>query len=291
MNPQKLLLSLILVIKISFVFGCDCKSLGNFASANQLADLVVYGQIIDYQDYDTAYNGQILKRSMLFEITEKWRGIERRDTVIIWGDGGMDCRPYISHFDLGSKWVLALMQFDYRGRKDYEISECGEFYMPVVHQQVKGRMYNGNRKQKSFSLQATKKIVLAPEKHPVYPMRTGRSPATKGLSYDIKLDTLPSCTIGFDSLRKLVNEQIILPPDLLQQGDYYLIHAQVIITKDRKFLYNNTIQNEYRPNIKTRFLEVQIGKILEKILDWQPGCYHGEAVNAQITIPILLAYK
>jgi len=71
--------------------------------------------------------------SMEVEMIYKYKGKETRKNVIVWGDPGNLCRPYLSNFKEGQYYVIALSAV---GKKtpeekdtDYFISICGAYWL------------------------------------------------------------------------------------------------------------------------------------------------------------------
>jgi hypothetical protein len=73
-----------------------------------------------------------IHEKMEVEIMKTFKGNEKRKRIVVWGDNGMLCRPYIDNFKKGDTYYLAL---DPEG-EDYEISVCGEYYLHVNNNQV-----------------------------------------------------------------------------------------------------------------------------------------------------------
>ena len=73
--------------------------------------------------------------SMEVEIIDTYRGTENRKKVIVWGDPGHLCRPYLSQFKKGQFYVIAFNEgspnrgHDEEMASDYSISNCGGFWL------------------------------------------------------------------------------------------------------------------------------------------------------------------
>lgn len=75
--------------------------------------------------------------SMEVEMIKKYKGIERRTTLTVWGDNGNLCRPYLSNFAFEAYYIMAF----YNGDSDlidspekateYAIINCGCYWLPV----------------------------------------------------------------------------------------------------------------------------------------------------------------
>lgn len=74
---------------------------------------------------------------MEVEIINTYQGNETRKKIIVWGDPGNMCRPYLSQFKEGQHYVIAFNQEypnngnDGEKPTDYSISNCGAFWLSV----------------------------------------------------------------------------------------------------------------------------------------------------------------
>ena len=72
---------------------------------------------------------------MEVEVIKIYKGHESRKKVIVWGDNGMLCRPYLSQFDTKQYYVIAFEKGNTgrgnTGEKetDYAISICGDYWL------------------------------------------------------------------------------------------------------------------------------------------------------------------
>lgn len=71
---------------------------------------------------------------MEVEIIEQYIGNEKRKKVKIWGDNGIECRPYLSRFKKGNYYIISFFK---EGPNDYYISNCGENWLNVDFKQKK----------------------------------------------------------------------------------------------------------------------------------------------------------
>jgi len=65
------------------------------------------------------------------------RGAERRSVVTVLGGDGATCRPPVTGFPPGTRWVLALTRI---AAREYALSYCGEFWLEVRADQAVGRI-------------------------------------------------------------------------------------------------------------------------------------------------------
>jgi len=127
---QFLILIFTLIGTVSTI-ACDCDWAGNFLTAGIKQDLVVKVKILGHYKQD-----QDINEKMTVEIIEKYKGTETRKTITVWGDNGMECRPYVDYFKNGQVYFLALTKIG----NDYYQSNCGEFYLTVLDGKVKSEI-------------------------------------------------------------------------------------------------------------------------------------------------------
>ena len=70
-------------------------------------------------------------------VVEVLRGAERRSVVTVLGGDGATCRPPVTGFPPGTRWVLALTR---AGAREYALSYCGEFWLEVRADRAVGRI-------------------------------------------------------------------------------------------------------------------------------------------------------
>lgn len=275
------------MIGSSNVFACDCGYLGGFVYSNQAADIVVYGTVLEYDSIGTP-DSPDNPYSIKFLIKEKLRGIENRDTIIVWGDNGFECRPYIDIFKPNTDWILALDKLKNPGKDEYEISICGEFYVPVENGKAIGKIFGWDYEQveKEYDYQFVKNLVLNPLDYPAQRPEKRLRKTKEGLEYMTNCDSLPNNTLDINTINKIVIENIVIPPTFLSCGDSYLIHIKAIIDKNGKFHANGA----YGLNKTNELIAIenQISKLLQNTGTWKVGYEANEPVSSELIIPILL---
>lgn len=136
--PKSLIVFLIIFLSFTHsVNACSCESEGPFLTVAQSGDLVALVRITKYLSFREIQKQQI-PMSMEAEIISIYKGTENRKTIKVWGDYGHLCRPYLSHFDSGSFYVISF----FKGRdgkkgfahpdetsNDYYISICGDYWL------------------------------------------------------------------------------------------------------------------------------------------------------------------
>jgi len=128
MSMKKLLLLFVLVYAGYINLSCKCGWAGNFLRVAPYEDLVVKARVLSLHKHHSD-----IHEKMEVEIIKTFKGNEKRKRIMVWGDDGKSCRPYIDNFKKGHTYYLALNPEG----KDYEISVCGQYYLQVDQNQVK----------------------------------------------------------------------------------------------------------------------------------------------------------
>lgn len=134
---KRIYLVLITVLALSSrSVACDCDYAGDFMKVAPEKEFVALIQIVKYLTFDDIY-GHKIPMSMEVEIVEIYKGKEEKRKVVVWGDNGALCRPYLSEFKLGKYYVIAFHRASNElhhekveeTSSDYAISNCGEYWM------------------------------------------------------------------------------------------------------------------------------------------------------------------
>ena len=104
-----------------------CKA--DAASHGLGTDLVVLGEARSYY-----------RHSMDVAVIEVLKGGEDRREIRVWGDSGALCRPYVTAFPRGTRWIFALKRLGEPTARDYAISVCGEYWLEARGDQAVGRI-------------------------------------------------------------------------------------------------------------------------------------------------------
>ena len=107
--------------------ACSCMWAGPFTKVALGTDLVV---LADVQAY--------YRHGMDVTVLDVLKGTEDRPVIRVWGDTGALCRPYVTAFLRGTRWILALKREP--GTRDYIISVCGDYWLEVRGDQAVGRI-------------------------------------------------------------------------------------------------------------------------------------------------------
>lgn len=132
----KLLISLCFLLLYTIpAKSCGCEVEAPFLKIAPATPLIVVVEIKDHLTFEYL-EGEEVPMSMSVEIIRVLKGIETRTEITVWGNNGLMCRPYLSIFDIGSKWVMAFGENPTDGHEralssDYAISDCGEYFLEV----------------------------------------------------------------------------------------------------------------------------------------------------------------
>ncbi len=126
------------------VLACSCSWRGPFTKVALGNELVVLGAVVSHY-----------RNSMTVRVLDVIKGAETRAMVRIWGDNGALCRPYVTSFPVGTRWLLALAPLPEQppgdpsfregfssapGNRQYAISICGDFWLEVRGDRAMGRI-------------------------------------------------------------------------------------------------------------------------------------------------------
>ena len=130
-----LLLALVSLPARSSARSCTCQ--GSFLENAPKADLIVRG--MPEELVGTWGNGA--PRYAKIRILEVFKGEPPADFVVIEGDDGMSLRPYASHFQPFTDWLLALrlshiLRKDGKEARIYHVSVCGSYAVRIEKETI-----------------------------------------------------------------------------------------------------------------------------------------------------------
>ena len=127
--------------------ACTCFFDGPFSKVASEGDLVVLGEVVSHHG-----------NSMQLDVLQVLKGVEKRQRITVWGDNGMQCRPYLSQFPDKTKWVLSVYQLPEKAAQDdlarlreplpesaagspfYGLSGCGIYWLQVDGEDAHGQI-------------------------------------------------------------------------------------------------------------------------------------------------------
>ena len=121
-------------------FACDCNSAGEFLKVAPTSDFVSLIKVTKYLTFKDI-EGTNIPMSMEVEIIDIYKGKETKKTIVVWGDNGMECRPYLSEFKIGEYYVIAF----FKEKVDYYISICGDYWLQA---DIEKKIANGSVAEK-----------------------------------------------------------------------------------------------------------------------------------------------
>lgn len=124
--------------------ACTCAYGGPFSKVAPKTDLVIVGDVVSHHE-----------NSMQVEVVQVLKGDETRKRLTVWGDNGMQCRPYVTRFPEKTRWVLAVFRHEAQEDLDnlqkplyewdakppfYMISVCGGYWLEVKGEEAHGHV-------------------------------------------------------------------------------------------------------------------------------------------------------
>lgn len=106
--------------------ACTCNWAGPFTKVALGADLVVLAEVRPHD-----------RHRMDVAIVDVLKGVQWRRVVTVLGGDDASCRPPVTGFPPGTRWVLALKRM---GARDYALSVCGEFWLELRGDRAVGRI-------------------------------------------------------------------------------------------------------------------------------------------------------
>lgn len=137
MKRLTIFFTLIFMTSTCLTFACDCKSQGHFLTVAPKSKLVALVKVNRYLTFKNIYDNQT-PMSMEVEIIKVYNGQETRKTIIVWGDNGVLCRPYLNIFKISNHYIIAFEESsnnnkinanNEENKSDYAISNCGDYWL------------------------------------------------------------------------------------------------------------------------------------------------------------------
>ncbi len=123
------LLLLAALLAPGVAFACTCSWAGPFTKVALGTDLVVLAEVRSHD-----------RHAMDVTVIDVLKGTERRPVIRVWGGDGATCRPAVTTFPRGTRWIFALRRFGEPHPRDYGISYCGELWLEVRGTDAVGRI-------------------------------------------------------------------------------------------------------------------------------------------------------
>lgn len=129
-------IALLVCALLVYAVAWSCSCLGNESFCNSITweykpDILILGKKVRTIDH-----------GMQVEVLEVFqgKGIAVGDVLMVWGDNGIQCRVYVSNFELGEKVIFGLHQLknpwpgvEQEKAGDYELSICGVYYYSLTN--------------------------------------------------------------------------------------------------------------------------------------------------------------
>ncbi|HLP11651.1 MAG TPA: hypothetical protein VK177_06920 [Flavobacteriales bacterium] len=147
-----------LIFCAAFFICCECDWKGNFITVAPEAPVVVKAKVLGFfkKNSPPADKDVDIDVKMEVEIMNVFKGKETRKKIMIWGDNGMQCRPYVSAFKKDAVYYIAMNKMN---DVDYYISVCGEYYLKVKNGKVKMQGNNANETMRDMTEKEFEKLL------------------------------------------------------------------------------------------------------------------------------------
>jgi len=130
-------------------YACNCaRSNSSFVQLTKRSELVIRGRVIEYHWNKDDKERKSRPLAMIVAVKEIYKGVTKLGKVTVWGDNGMQCRPYVTQFPIGTEWILALSKDSWTKKGELAISGCGEYWLQVKGSNVMGKVKDGSFKAK-----------------------------------------------------------------------------------------------------------------------------------------------
>ncbi|PSB35127.1 hypothetical protein [Chlorogloea sp. CCALA 695] len=155
-------LSTLFLTPTAYASSCSKSDL-SFVQLAKRSQLAIRGKVIKYHWSKNDQEQKGRPRAMIVEVKEVYKGVTKLAKVTVWGDNGMQTRPYVTQFPIGTEWVLALSKDYWTQKGELAISGCGEYWLQVKGNNVVGKVTDGRIKAKPqvVSLPNLRKLLKA----------------------------------------------------------------------------------------------------------------------------------
>jgi hypothetical protein len=120
--------------------ACSCAGTDPFVRTLARSSVVVRAKVLDYQWYKGDTKHEQTPVAMTVEVQESYKGTVKSKRLTVWGDNGMQCRPYVMMFPIGTEWVMSLGPDHWTKKGELSLFLCGEYWLPVQNSMVTGRI-------------------------------------------------------------------------------------------------------------------------------------------------------
>lgn len=120
--PFFILMVMVVFVASSFpsvASACSCAELPTAAEELERSEAVFSGKVLDIKDKRSAQG--YISKSVLFEVTNTWKGVSRSQIIITTGQGGGDCG---FNFTEGQEYLVYAYESDMYGSKSLVTGIC-----------------------------------------------------------------------------------------------------------------------------------------------------------------------
>jgi hypothetical protein len=161
------LLLFIIGVNVTDSFSCDCLWGGSFMKVTKETPFVALVKVTEYSVFRQSRSFTVVPIAMAVEVIDIYRGSETRKRVLVWGNGGSQCKADISGFKVGQYYVIGFFSVD-KGYThmceedtDYSINGCGSYWLKVSlkAKNAIGDINSDDRTESTMSLDKLKNIA------------------------------------------------------------------------------------------------------------------------------------
>ena len=108
--------------------ACSCAVGGSFEDISGEADTIVRARVLEHVFPDDSPHPNTIPTAMQVEVLEQVKGEVEGKQIVIAGDNGMLCRPYVSQFPVDTEWLFVIGPDFHSSEDEWAISVCGEHW-------------------------------------------------------------------------------------------------------------------------------------------------------------------
>lgn len=148
------LLGLWLTLPVDNTFACSCSWRGPFLSVFREAPLVVHGRVLRHHVGEHPSMDVLVLETLAGGLLDSGMRIQMGD--------GMQCRPGVEGFPVGSEWILAINGPGSKAGKDFALSHCGEYWLRVEGDEVLGSVDGIQGEMRRLSISGLRQLMRFP---------------------------------------------------------------------------------------------------------------------------------
>lgn len=119
-------------------FACTCTGNSSFFAVARQGVVVIRATVLDHKALRRGHRAD-LPTHMELHVIDVLKGVVPGNRILVAGDTGSLCRPYVSQFPKGTEWyfVLSPLAALSDGLPEFAISVCGTHWRRVTNEMLK----------------------------------------------------------------------------------------------------------------------------------------------------------